>query len=40
MIEKIEDTIVHLVATNKIAEVPLENTENKKQIENIFSEEL
>ncbi len=40
MIEKIEDTIVHLVVTNKIAEVPLQNTENKKQIETIFSEEL
>ena len=40
IVEKIEGNVVHLVATNKIAEMLLQNEEYRKEIETLFTEEL
>ncbi|MDR0607739.1 MAG: hypothetical protein LBG52_05350 [Candidatus Peribacteria bacterium] len=40
LIEKIENNVVHLVATNKIAEMLLQNMDTKKELEEAFSKQL
>ena len=40
IIEKVEGSVVHLVVTNKIAEMLLQNAEHKKEIETLFTNEL
>jgi DNA polymerase III gamma/tau subunit len=40
IIEKIENGTAHLVVTNKIAEMLLQNADNKKEIETLLSTEL
>lgn len=40
MVEKVEQAVVHLVVTNKIAEMLLQNADNKKELETLFTSEL
>ena len=40
IIEKREGNVVHLVVTNKISEMLLQNADNKKELETLFTNEL